>query len=44
LNSIGSIITNVWLKIKKSNPYLIKKISKIETEQDTFKKNLDKRA
>ena len=44
MNSIGPIISTIWLKIKKINPYKIKEISQPETPQDTFKKKLDKKA
>lgn len=44
MNSIGPIISTIWLKIKKSNPYKIKKVSQPETPQDEFKKNLDKKS
>jgi len=44
LNPIIPIFSNVWLKIKKINPYKIKKVSPPETPQDTFKKNLDKKS
>ena len=47
MNTITNFVENVWLKIKKSNPYKIKKIYKVETDQnkvDNFEKKFDKKA
>ena len=47
MNAITNFVGDVWLKIKKSNPYKIKKICKVETDQnkiDNFEKKFDKKA